>query len=569
MGDGKLAMNMAKRYCCAACGSELTPGKYAVDISPLVFMGMLEGEADARNPVYIDETELESLIESGEKNDGVIEMTIESLFDYAYSAENQKWLEASKTSAEDALKVYKQILEDRQNAKDVNEGGDEEEGDSFGINLFDDTEEIDESADEINISIPGFTKKMTAQGIANFPEGVARFKLNKDEEYGIRFEHLSYTGIERNGAGTGRRCPYCKAKILRDAFKNTQYLVGVVGFQKVGKSCLIAALCNSLLNRRGHAARLEMPKEAWEKEYEKEIRKYCKGFTLSKTGEDGINTYNPSVVDDKAIWTFVDVPGEAILDPKTKKFNITVVLNRFKSILRCDAYIFCASYKAVAEENEHGQMIGVFKSLLNNLENKNRPILFALTQEDEKITDNGTGAKLADSGMLKNCLHFKYWYYKETKYLLDKHAKMQGILETLAKDCYLTAVTCSAYGFQPAPTEEDKDYQEYLRVHKVIQSRSPAPKNIQMILEWVEKLYGVREAQPRGKSEDSIRMDGHALQKSEVHNQKKECDYISWMFVNPSDLDKKYSEAFDDGFPGIVRRILLNAKLILTGRLKI
>lgn len=568
MGDGKLEMNMAKRYCCAACGSELTPGKYAVDLSPLAFLGTLEGDADARNPVYIDETELESLIESGEKSDGVIEMPIESLFSYAYSEENQKWLEASKTSAEDALKVYNQILENRKNEKDVNEGDDEEEGESFGINLFEDTKEIDESDDKINVTIPGFTKTMTAQVLANFPEGIARFKLEKDEEYGIRFEHLSYTGNERNGAGTGRRCPYCKAKILRDAFKNTQYLVGVVGFQKVGKSCLIAALCNSLL-KRGHAARLEMPKEAWKDVYDKELDKYRKGFTLKKTDEVGTNTYNPSVVDDSAIWTFVDVPGEAIQNPKTKEFNINVVLNRFKSILRCDAYIFCASYKAVAKENEHGQMISVFKSLLNNLENKNRPILFALTQEDEKITDNGTGAKLADSGVLKNCLHLKYWYYKETKYLLDKHAKMQGILETLAKDCYLTAVTCSAYGFQPVPTEEDEDYQEYLRVHKEIKSRYPEAKNIQVILEWVEKLYGVREVRHRGNSSESITMDGHTLQKNEVHNQKKVCDYISWMFVNPSDWDKKYSEAFDDGFPGIVRRILLNAKLILTGRLKI
>lgn len=562
MGDGKLEMNMAKRYCCAACGSELTPGKYAVDLSPLAFLGTLEGDADARNPVYIDETELESLIESGEKNDGVIEMPIESLFSYAYSEENQKWLEASKTSAEDALKVYREILEASQKTKTDIDSDKNDAEDSVGFKKSKKRNEKADSKGENDICIPGFTKFMTAQAKSNFPGGVARFKLEKDEEYGIRFEHLSHAGVDKNGAGTGRRCPYCKAKILRDAFKKTQYLVGVVGFQKVGKSCLIAALCNTLLNR-GRSAALEMPHEAWKANYAVELDKYRKGYSVSKTVGGGTNTYNPSVVEENAIWTFVDVPGEAVQDPVTGDFNINSILNRFKSILRCDAYIFCASYKAVAEESEHGQMISVFKSLLNNLENKNRPILFALTQEDEKITDNGTGAKLADSGVLKNCLHAKYYYYKETKYLLDKHEKMQGVLETLAKNCYLTAITCSAYGEQPARSEE------YLIADEDNKGKSPSPKNITKILEWVEKLYGVHEVQYRGNSSESITMDGHTLQKNEVHNQKKVCDYISCMFANPSDLDKKYSEAFDDGFPGIVRRILLNAKLILTGRLKI
>lgn len=556
MGDGKLEMNMAKRYCCAACGRELTPGKYDIDLSPLAFLGMLKGQSHARKPIYISETQLESLIECGKRNEGIVEMSMEALLDYAYSEENQQWLEDSKTNAEDALKVFKEILETRRKAKDKAKGGDEDEENSFALDFLKKRKAIDDSDDEINRCIPGFTKNMTAQVINNFPEGVARFKLESHEEYGIRFSHLSYTGLAKNGAGTGRRCPYCKAKILPDAFKKTQYLVGVVGFQKVGKSCLISALCNTLLNT-GKAATLEMPQETWKVEYAAEIERYRKGYVLSKTASSGVNTYNPSVVEENAIWTFVDVPGEAIQDPQTGDFNIDAVLNRFKSILCCDAYIFCASYEMVAQESEQGQMISVFKSLLSNLENQGRPILFALTQEDEKIRDNGIGTKLADSGTLKNCLHAKYLYYKETKFLLDKHRKLRGILETLAKDCYLTAITCSAYGFEPSSEE---DYQKYLMNPENNPSRSPEPKNISNIIDWVEKLYGVREVRPKGKIEEAVKLDGHALQRSEVHNTKEVCDYISWMFVNPSDLDKMYSEAFDDGFPGIVKLILLNSK---------
>lgn len=551
-----------KRYCCAKCGAELNKDEYMVNLAPLFFMGMSREEMVV--PVYISRTELDKLVQGKPDRDGYskLKLTPKQFLELAYGKDNEKYLD-HPTSVEKALEVMETKLglrsaaeKQKRNRMFVSET-DKTTISRPKLSFFDSEESIDTSSVEDKFCIPGFTENMSAQVVSNFSKGNMDVRLKKDNEYGIRFSNLSYIGQNNNGAGDGRRCPYCTGKILKGAYDKTQFLIGIVGFQAVGKSCLIAALCNYLLSIKGEAPELAMPEESWEKDYNQELQNYRKGCTVKKTELNGKNTFNPSIITKDIIWTFVDVPGEAIQNPETKKFNIDAVVNRFKSIKRCDAYIFCASYGTIAKENDSGQVINVFGSVLDNVDNKGRPVLFVLTQEDEEVDVQIKGmsqtvqecwetwGKLTseESSELKNCVHNLYAYYKETKFVLLKHSNAQQILERLATNNYITAITCSAYGFQPVPTNDE---------HKEEKKRSPEPKNIQTIIEWVQKLYGMR-AMDNGEV-----MDGHMLQRSDTNRTEQECEYISRMFANPSDLDKEYYEGAAGGFLGKIKVIWLN-----------
>lgn len=535
---------MSKRYCCAKCGAELNENEYLVNISPMVFRGMATTDSRVQLPIYITETELKALIERGASNDGVTELTMEELLQYAYNELNQKQLEKDRTNVADALAVFEVKAGLRE--ADETETGKTEEAEAeeyifgFGTQTGNEGTTTDDKDD---FYIPGFTGEMSAQALNNFPGGKGRFTMEESREYGIQFKALSYTGTDNNGVSDGRRCRHCKGKILKGAFEKDQHLVGVVGFQKVGKSCLIAALCHTLLKGEGSPV-LAMPEKSWEELYKNELLRFRRGYTLAKTAASGANTYNPSVATRDAIWTFIDVPGEAIKKPDTGDFNIDAVMNRFISILRCDAYIFCTDYGMVKDASEFGEMVTVFGSLLNNLENRNRPVLFALTQEDEKISDDHCIGKLCEEGPMSNCVHSEYLYYKENKFVLNRHPDMKGILDQLAENSYLSVISCSAYGFEPMTLSADDITEE---------EKPPHPKNVDAIIEWIEQLYGKRAVRARvGKDENAIKMDGHMLRRRqedgswEKHEERERCAYISRMFVNPSDLDKVYIDSYGE-----------------------
>lgn len=549
-----------KRYCCAKCGAELNKDEYMVNLAPLFFMGMSrEGMVV---PVYISRTELDKLVAGKQDKEGYskLKLTPKQFLELAYGKDNEQYCTDHPTSVEKALEVMETKLGLRSVAKESERSeklaseATETTGTRPNVSIFGSDDDIDTEPVNDTFRIPGFTEDMSAQVVSNFSKGNMDVRLKKDNEYGISFSNLSYIGEDNNGVGDGRRCPYCKGKILKGAYDKTQFLIGIVGFQAVGKSCLIAALCDCLLSIKGESPELAMPEESWEKDYNQELQNYRWGCTVNKTELNGKNTFNPSIITKDIIWTFVDVPGEAIQDPKTKKFNIDAVVNRFKSIKRCDAYIFCASYGTIDKENESGQVINVFGSVLDNVNNKGRPVLFVLTQEDEEVDKQIKGMdqrvqerwetwdKLTseETSELKNCVHNLYAYYKETKFVLLKHSNAQQILERLATNNYITAITCSAYGFQPVKKCEAGE------------ERSPEPKNIQTIIEWVQKLYGMRAI------DNEEVMDGHMLQRSDMKRTEQECEYISRMFANPSDLDKEYYEGAAGGFLGKIKVIWLN-----------
>lgn len=555
----ELKISMSKRYCCAKCGAELKENEYVVNLAPLFFMGAGKGTI----PVYVSAAELGNLV-SGKTTDKEgffkLQITLEKFFEYAYSEDNKRYLEENKSSAAEALeateiKLGLRTIVEEPKAEEKEET--EKEDNPFGDVFFGSRKPVPSESDDDTFCIPGFTPAMSVQALHNFKTGSMTVKLKRDKEYGFEFENLSSAEDHNRGAGDGRHCPHCKGKILKGAYDKTQLLVGIVGFKQVGKSCLIAALCDYLLGKLGTLA---MPEESWESAYETELGNYRRGCTVAKTQVSGENTYNPSVITEDAIWTFVDVPGEAIQDPDTNKFNKDAVLNRFKSITCCDAYVFCADYRTITEEDQFNKMKDVFDSLLNNVENKDRPVLFALTQEDveipsyysiaplpdalrnmkKEITDADAIATLVEAGGLKNCLHNHYLYYEETRFLLQKRPKAIAVLNRLAENCYLTALSCSAYGFDPVNDNKGK----------------LEPRNIDTIVEWVQRLYGMRSVS--GIGEDDLILDGHMLQRNDSQRTVQECEYIARMFVNPSDLDKQYVEASASGFVGKLLLLYLN-----------
>lgn len=564
---------MSKRYCCAKCGAELKENDYVVNLAPLFFTGA--GKETMTVPVYVSAKELEKLV-SDKEGFSELQIPLKKFFEYAYSEDNARYLEENKSSVAEALEATEIKLGLRTVVEEP-KVEEEEEKETEEYNPFGDIDApqkpVPSVSDDDTFCIPGFTPDMSVQALNNFKMESMTVKLKRDKEYGFEFENLSSAEGHNRGAGDGRHCPHCKGKILKGAYEKTQLLVGIVGFKQVGKSCLIAALCDYL---RGKTGTLAMPEESWEEAYKTELGNYRKGSTLAKTDTSGENTYNPSVITDDAVWTFVDVPGEAIQDPDTKKFNKDAVLNRFKSITRCDAYVFCADYRTITKEDRFNEMKDVFDSLLNNVENKDRPVLFALTQEDDEIpshcsieplpdalrnmkkgitdgdaiatTDGDAIAALVEAGGLKNCLHNHYLYYKETRFLLHERPKVIAVLNRLAENCYLTALSCSAYGFDPVNGNKGK----------------LQPRNIDTIVEWVQRLYGMCSAS--GAGEDDLTLDGHMLQRNDSQRTVQECEYIARMFVNPSDLDKQYVEATASGFVGKVQLIYLNLASIFNRR---
>lgn len=438
-------------YYCVNCGERLTRDDLLYDISAIIFYGARE-EDYAGLHVLIDGDTLQLM--ANQTVTGYAHLTAENAIKLLYlQQQNNLDVNTVATDGSAAYLQYKAEIEKAQDGVPAGPGGPQ---------------------------VPGLSKALSERIRNNFPageNGLCLFRLRLDDSYGYRFKML---GQDREQIEDFRRCGKCRSTLLSEAFRHPHILIGIVGFQKVGKTCLIAALCDELC-RRGNG---ELLLRAGDNRFRMQMERFRNGFELDKTASDGTNVTNPTILlaDENMgglMLTFADISGESF-NNEDGVFDPGMMVNNFKAITNCSLYIFCAALSTF-EEAQYGEMHLSFRSFISHITNatqKMPPSMLALLQIDEQV--RGGAARSAGSG----AIHQEYLFEKEYRqidnlaYSADLQARygpqlqafaerMVSLRQFLSSMMYLTPITCSAYGRQPVKEtalvhETDKLYETVL-----------------------------------------------------------------------------------------------------------
>lgn len=430
-------------YHCVNCGAPLTPDDVVYDISGIAFFGALPGDY-SQFPIYASKEKMEALFSWNEgKGRSII-----TLFDWITIIYEQcgDVLDPG-TREKDAESAYRKFLDLLKTQKEQEEYG--------AISL------------QVAV-IPGLPDNLSRVLVNNCSEGeVCQCTIQYDRQYG--YSILDFAGRpNRTSFSDHRRCKHsqCRSMLLERAFQCEHTLIGFIGFQKVGKTCLIAALCKYLDTAAPGCQLLLRPND--EPSFRREIRKYQNGFSLKKTQTDGILKVNPTIYlqdGDHAerMLTFVDIAGEAF-NNEQGRFDPALMENNFRAIADCSLYIYCTSLSAFASA-EFGSMQRSLESFVKHLSRSNEktepgPIMIAVMQMDEPTT---CIESKKDVPYLED-----YLFYREFNQIYnvcesdqlkssfssetdrrDIDTRLQSFLTSVNTMLYYTPITCSAYGRQP------------------------------------------------------------------------------------------------------------------------
>ncbi len=569
---------MAYRYCCPSCGREIKEEEVAVNLAPLLFAGAKQEDISLAG-VYIQQKSFVQRINQVEYN-GKARLTFAEIFEIIYDEHNSVFhkdafnseslfVEETKASnAKDAMDQFlvsvqkmknrpeqinsrlNEIREEKEQLEEKQRKKEEKKNNSFGSFSYIDystEEDVMESLKKEELSlkkelkektywrqvvIPGLNELLVKQLLENCNDFQS---AQAQDDYAIVIEDLlfnedfGYTASVKGIAveGRGRFCPFCKGKgrILTEAFKRRQFVVGLVGTQNVGKSCLIASLVDFLMRTRNGA--LDMTNDKWDQLYRKQfLEPYRFGRETQKTFGGGDNCFNPSVrTPEGFIWTFVDVAGEAIQDKDTKKFSPQRIMQYFESVLRCDAYIFCVSKTSLSDAGAFGEIGTIFTQFLRMLKpEKRNPVLLTLTQIDKSESVYRPIIEIP------GCNSQEYVYMKESLFMVGEG--VLPIMQAIGEECYYTAFTTSAYGDKPLPVDSSE-------------SQNNSPRNLDKVIEWVLRQYGLSPVNGYADA-SSITFDGSGLRRQTFHENGDIVRYISRMYLNPSEDDLAVWEA-DNG----------------------
>ena len=541
---------MKNTYYCVKCGEEIRPDQIAqktmVSLSHAALDGANPSTID-RFPVYITREELEKLVNRTDEN-GRQYLLLNEYLEFAYNKVNQEYLFLDETErvrdAKAAFEIYHERLRES-----------EEEAQS-------DIEKIDETEQEI--LIPGFNETASAQIIKNFPNDVCYLVWRIDDINGYL-----YRLIEKPGALDGITpfwvCASCKEEILGCAYNDRHILIGLLGFPSAGKTCLIAALCETLMKQGGI---LTLPKHH-QLLYEDLLADYRGGYTLAKTDALGVNTLRPSIRKDHVLWTFVDIPGEMFYTQINAGMDRRTLVRdkKMQMSLKCHAYILTADQEIAFDENTKSRVLDTFEQYLNFAEEfnthvkKGMPLAFTLTKVDE-IKDGESKQNLPSSCITDN---YPRRYQKELSILRNK--SIGSLLDTLSSNNYLFASTCAPYGFKPLdadnpdrsyfPTRDHKKVwiENYLLNHpEILEENVPHPiyketdpKSVDIIMEWLEKLFGIKAIPYDVENGREERQDLSQISILDGHFDDVTASMITCMFCNPSASDANWFFAIDEG----------------------
>lgn len=472
-------------YHCVNCGAPLTPDDIVFDISGIAFFGALPGDY-SQFPIYANIEKMEALF-SWDEGKGRSIITLFDWINMLYEQCGDKLDPGTREkNAESAYRTYLDLLKKQK---------DQEEYGAISLQIA---------------VIPGLPDNLSRVLVDNCSEGeVCRCTIQYDKQYG--YSILDFAGRSNTTYADHRRCkhPQCHSMILERAFQCEHTLIGFIGFQKVGKTCLIAALCKYLdYAAPGCQLLLRDCEEAY---FRRELKSYLNGFTLKQTNIRGINKVNPTIYLEDGerparMLTFVDISGEAFNNDEGK-FNPELMENNFRAIAECSLYVFCTSLMAF-EASDFGSMQLSLGNFINHITRTGSratpsPILIAVMQMDEPTTcvENRKDVPYLD----------EYLYHREynqiynvresdqLKALLPNESdrklidvRLQSLMKSVNAKLYYTSVTCSAYGRQPVDqvvvTRDDAPLKR--RVDVAIKNGRP----IQIIIQAVEEADAIFES---------------------------------------------------------------------------
>lgn len=530
------------RYCCPDCGHQLSENDVYVNLAHLLFSGGDDKLLEGSRKLLVSRENLSSFFQK----DITLEELLLALYPDDYISFRDRILEIEKQLVSEIESTERTIVE-----TDLRETDQED----FNFDEEDDKGQLEKHLDELNkrkeevtkeVNFLDLTKEQKAQLWRNRLERVV---LNP-EGYGFHFSYVNNQG-EKSG-GSKACCRYCASEIINNAFRKKQYVVGIVGTSNVGKSCLIAAMCNCLSGHRNgrddypifvqnmpivtssddtiDLLRAQTFKEA--------LKTYRKGQPIRNTDKNGLNCVNPTVDCNDVIWTFVDVAGEAIRDPNNQMLDGNVLRRNFDSILQCDAYIFCVGIDNPRDAAANNA-IGDFIDLLDD-ERSAIPFLLVMTKADSVSEKelNDSMAAVINRGET-SWIGQEYHYARETAYVIQN---MWAAYETVSKYNYCTAISASAYGFVPEKNTE----------------KEPEPRNVGLIIDWIKQLFGDKAVVNNGRQ--AISMNGIGLKRSEMHLSDDKVYYISRMFSNPRKGEKEYYRTINKGLYGGLKQLYLRFK---------
>lgn len=531
-------------YFCVSCGEEIKPEQLAYKTMVSLSYAALDGASDTtidRIPVYVTRDQIEKLINRYDAS-GKQYLTLSEYLGFAYDSVNWKDLNESRAAdAQTALEIYHESLE---------------EAASAGYLDFDD----DTSHD---IIIPGFNETVTAQIMKNFPNDICfiEWKINDTNGY---FFHLTDKVDAKKKITPYWVCANCKEEILSCAFEYRHILIGFLGFASAGKTCLIAALCNTMLEQGG----ILIATKKSQGEYQELLADFKGGYTLSKTEKGGFNTYHPSVQKDNVLWTFVDIPGEVFFTATEYGMDMEALTSdpKLQMSLKCHAYILTADQDIVNDGLKKSSALSTFEGFINFAEEfndftkKGVPLVFALTKVDQVSSVEET------KNLPPYCVADSYPKRYRTELSIINNKGLSTFVDTLSKKNYIFTTTCAPYGFPPLsaddpakgyyPTRDQKNawIENYLKEnpqeklenvpHPVYQ---PAvSRNVGMIMEWLEKLFGVRAILFDSEGEVSETRDVSQVSKYDGHFEDVLVTIITCMFCNPNEWDLKWYNTIGD-----------------------
>lgn len=552
-------------YYCVYCGEEIKPEQAAektmVALSYAALDGMLESSIE-KTPVYITRGQLEKLI-SRTDAEGRQYLTLFEYLQFAYNTRNRKDLNEEKAKdAETALQVYherKAEFEARVAERDADPDDDEEEP-------------------EIEFEIPGFSDTATAQIIKNFPDDICHLEWSVNKTNGY-----FYWLYEKNAGKNNLRkrvtpcwvCASCREEILSCAFDYRHILIGLIGFRSAGKTCLIAALCHTLLKQGGTL--LATKKD--QKDCQDLLADYIGGYTLAKTRpQSGINmnTFHPSVQKDSILWTFVDIPGESFFKTDELKMDIETLTGdpKLSMSFKCHGYILAADEDIISDHLKRSNTLSTFELFINLTNEMNHnarqgtPLVFALTKVDEVLPGE------EQKNLPAYCIADSYPKNYRTELSIIRNKGLAAFLDTLIKKNYVFATTCAPYGFKPLPADnpnrgefktrdhKEKWIQDYKNEHPEIDFEEepvphpvyqPAnPRNVGLIMDWLEKLFGMRSIVYDSENDKLEKKDLSAESWNEGHFDDTLVSMIACMFCNPNDCDLRWYRTMGD-FPLLKR----------------
>lgn len=428
-------------YHCVNCGALLTPEDVVYDISGIAFFGALPGDY-SQFPIYASKEKMETLF-SWSEGKGTSSISLREWIGMLYEQRADKLDPGTrKEDADTAYETFHTLL-NRQK---------EQEQYAF-------------SSVEVAI-VPGLPDNLSRILTGNCGEDeVCRCTIQFDAQYG--YSIVDYAGRSNKTSFSDHRCcKQCHSMLLERAFQCEQTLVGFIGFQQVGKTCLIAALCK-YLDYAAPGSQLLL-RDCEERAFKREMKKYQNGFSLKQTASDGHTKINPTIYLEDGerparMLTFVDIAGEAFNNDEGK-FDPSLMENNFRAIADCSLYIFCTSLAAF-EAADFGSMQKSLGNFINHLSRTGErsapsPIMVAVMQMDgpTNCVENRKDVpyleeylysreynqiyNIRESDQLKAAIPGE-WERK----IIDK--RLQSFLSSVNAMLYYTSVTCSAYGRQP------------------------------------------------------------------------------------------------------------------------